>query len=509
MGKRSKLSGFLAAAILLLCSSTATATDRYWIVSSGGWSTAANWVPLPGTEPSSADNAYIQNSGTATITASGEVCKYLYLGNTNSGTVNMTAGSLTISGFSYIGYSSTGVFTQSGGTNAIVPSTEFSLYLGYNSGASGIYNLSGSGQLLSPSENIGYISTGIFIQSGGNNRTGVLNIGSQSDSNGTYNLYGSGALVANIDEHIGLNGTGIFTQSDGTNTISSGLYLGHNSGSNGKYNLNGSGQLKAASGYIGNSGTGTLNQSGGTNTVNALTLGRYSASSGTYNLTGGTLFLTSISKGDGDAAFNFGGGTLQPNSSFTTTLPMTLTGINGNANLDTTVFTVGLSGVLSGTGGLNKFGSGKLTLSALNTYSGDTIVNDGTLEIAGGIDANGTSLIDVQAGKALLKTVNVTKENLDITTAALATFEVANGTHEVGVIDGSGITQVDDGASLTATSIRQGTVIIGAGAKIILKPRAGIGPLSTRITPIPEPSIIVLLAGTLLALAYNWVKKEK
>ena len=47
---------------------------------------------------------------------------------------------------------------------------------------------------------------------------------------------------------------------------------------------------------------------------------------------------------------------------------------------------------------LTKAGSGTLTLNGLNTYSGNTIINGGTLEIAGGIDPLGTPLIDVQSG---------------------------------------------------------------------------------------------------------------
>ena len=57
--------------------------------------------------------------------------------------------------------------------------------------------------------------------------------------------------------------------------------------------------------------------------------------SGTYTLNGGTLIVSAMSGGSGTAAFNFGGGTLQANGSFTTTLPMTLTGSGGNATVDT------------------------------------------------------------------------------------------------------------------------------------------------------------------------------
>lgn len=91
-----------------------------------------------------------------------------------------------------------------------------------------------------------------------------------------------------------------------------------------------------------------------------------------------------------------------------------------------------------GSGGLVKKGTGKLTLNAFINFIGDTAINGGTLEIAGGIDPSGTSLIDVQSGTAVLETVKVSKTNLNINTAALATFEVLNGAHVVGDITGRG-----------------------------------------------------------------------
>jgi hypothetical protein len=66
--------GFMAAAILLLSSSSTLAVDRYWQVAYGDWSEPANWSG--GSAPTGDDNAYIVNGGTATLTLSG-TCQYL------------------------------------------------------------------------------------------------------------------------------------------------------------------------------------------------------------------------------------------------------------------------------------------------------------------------------------------------------------------------------------------------------------------------------------------------
>ena len=168
---------------------------------------------------------------------------------------------------------------------------------------------------------------------------------------------------------------------------------------------------------------------------------------------------------------------------------MTLTGDGGNANIDTVGYKATLSCLISGAGGLNKLGTG-------------------TLEFAGGIMTNGPTLINVQAGKAVLKTVNVNDTDLNITTAALATFEVVNGAHTVGVISGNGTTLVDTGAKLTAASISQNTLTIGSGATVTIQAIPG-GPLSGTTALVPEPSTLVLLGIGIVSLAVcTWQRRD-
>ncbi len=127
----------------------------------------------------------------------------------------MTGGGLTVSNSAFVGYSGTGYFSQSGGTNTATNN----LYLGYNSGDSGVYNLSGAGQIAfsyGSTQFVGYSGTGTFTQSGGTNTTFFLDLAYEPGSSGTYNLQ-SGLLVSQAAQaYVGWGGTGTFNQSGGT-----------------------------------------------------------------------------------------------------------------------------------------------------------------------------------------------------------------------------------------------------------------------------------------------------
>jgi hypothetical protein len=100
----------------------------------------------------------------------------------------------------------------------------------------------------------------------------------------TVTLQPTGGALSTGFEVIGSDGTGTFTQSGGTNTVTTNLTLGLNPTGNGSYDLSG-GALSAVYEYIGYSGTGLFTQSGGTNTItNDLFLGTNSLGNGSYNL---------------------------------------------------------------------------------------------------------------------------------------------------------------------------------------------------------------------------------
>ncbi|GEM_PF-5430350 len=197
----------------------------------------------------------------------------------------------------YFGYDNTAVFSQDHGTN-----TAEKFYIGYNKEADGTYELKTNGILkteysggngdssdlnfIKGIQHIGYNGTGTLNQTGGTNSVFCLFVGYNSGSTGRYNLQGN-AVVNSTYEVIGRSGTGSFSQSGGTNTVHR-LYLGYESGATGSYMLAG-GNLNADMEYVGYNGNGSFTQTGGTNTTPALSIGTNSSGRGLYTLSGGTL----------------------------------------------------------------------------------------------------------------------------------------------------------------------------------------------------------------------------
>lgn len=204
-----------------------------------------------------------------------------------------------------------------------------------------------------------------------------------------------------------------YTQSAGTNSVTSTLTLGLTTGA-GIYNLSGTGALSAVNETVGNAGTGNFNQTGGTNTINGGTLlvGNSNTSlASTYSLGGGTLTLAlggNVVVGNtGRASFAHSSGTMN----FTGVTPGNLTLAAGNATNNNT-YTLSNTGQITNASTLNVGKSGTATF----TQTGGTIAL-GNLAAAGNLvlgdlaSGNGTYNLSATTGTGSISVDNVTVGN--------------------------------------------------------------------------------------------------
>ncbi len=225
-------------------------------------------------------------------------------------------------------------------------------------------NMSG-GSLSTWAHDVGVNGTGQFSQSGGTNAiTAYLRLGLNSGDAGTYVLSGTGCLVCPSDEIIGDFGAGTVSQSGGSNTTGT-LLIGYISGGRGTYSLS-DGLLSASMEYLGSSGIGVFDQSGGTNSLvsGTLQIGNSSAASGTYTLRGGSLVVASEIVGTtGSGTFTQSGGTNTVTGGTGSFCIAQQSGSKGVYNLNGGTLIVPAITVGSGTGTFN-WGGGTLQPSA-------------------------------------------------------------------------------------------------------------------------------------------------
>ncbi|EEH0119992.1 fibronectin-binding autotransporter adhesin ShdA [Salmonella enterica] len=291
------------------------------------------------------------------------------------------------------------------------------------------------------------------LGSGDIDNSGVLKVG-EGDLENT--LSGSGSLVKTGTGELTLSGNN--TYSGGT-TITGGTLTADHADSLGTGTIANNGVLQVGEGELENtlSGTGSLVKTG----TGELTLSGDNTYSGGTTITGGTLtadYADSLGTGAiaNSGVLQVGEGELENTLSGSGSLVKTGTGeltLNGDndysggttiddgvliadhadslgtgAVANSGVLQVGegeLENTLSGSGSLVKIGTGELTLSGDNSYSGATTITDGTLIAAnvnalgsGNIDNSGTLMLDAEGEFNLA----------NVTTQSGATTELARGT---------------------------------------------------------------------------------
>ncbi|PDN58837.1 fibronectin-binding autotransporter adhesin ShdA [Salmonella enterica] len=323
-------------------------------------------------------------------------------------------------------------------------------------------NVTGEGQIVkSGSDEL--IVTGDNNYSGGTTITGGTLTADHADSLGTGAIANSGVLQVGEGElentlsgagSLVKTGTGELTLSgdnsySGTTTITGGTLTADHADSLGTGTIANSGVLQVGEGELENtlSGSGSLVKTG----TGELTLSGDNNYSGGTTIAGGTLTA--------DHADSLGTGAIANNG----------------------VLQVGegeLKNTLSGTGSLVKIGTGELTLSGDNTYSGGTTIDDGVLIAA---NVNALSGGDVDNSGTLMLDANGAFELANVTTHSGATTALAAGsTLDAGQLtqeDGSTLS-IDLGAATDEAMITADSVTLGGTLNV-----TGIGSVTDSWTP--------------------------
>ncbi|MCO6045456.1 family 43 glycosylhydrolase [Aeoliella sp. ICT_H6.2] len=412
-----------------------------------------------------------------------------------SGNLFVRRGTLSVTGsLSASSYTSVGQILGETATMRVAGSGSFTANADFNIGDTGDNSTPATGTLyLSDNASIvvgtsggfyvgsGYNSgsraEGTVVQSGGTltvNRPqdGSFVVGGRgsANANGVYNLSG-GTVDANTNVFVGGRGTGTVNQSGGTFDASGFVAIGRYSGSTGSWTIS-DGTLNQANAdnwlLVGEEGEGTLTVDGYglVNAVGATQVGYQSSGAGVINLRGGTFRARSITRGAGTATVNFNGGVLQSRLS-TSTLLENLTAANvqtGGAKIDTQAYDVTLSQSLlhdaalgtSPDGGLTKFGTGTLTLTTANTFTGATSVSEGTLRLTGAASIASSAIIEVHPGASF-----------DVSELG-STFQLAAGQT---LINQSDTTVVGDvtatsGSTVTGKGVFRHNVTIASGSRL-------------------------------------------
>lgn len=284
--------------------------------------------------------------------------------------------------------------------------------------------------------------------------------GNTVDVSGKLNPLGTDGAIFdtngnNVTFNTALSGGALIKQGTGTltlfadNTYTGGTTINAGTLQIGAGNITGSivgnvdvGSNGTLSFYQGGSPTfdGAVSGSGAVNKIGNNTLiltGDSTGFTGTTTITAGTLQL-----GNGGTAGNIGGSIVNQ-------------GVLAIDHSDSVI----LSGVISGSGSLQQNGTGTAILAADNTYTGNTTVNAGTLQIG-----NGGSSGDVLGNVTVNAGGNLTFDRSDTYTFP------SNGVG--GVISGAGsVTQAGSGTTILAsnsrytggTTISAGTLQLGNG----------------------------------------------
>jgi len=322
--------------------------------------------------------------------------------NQTGGAVNLTGGQM------FIGNVGSGIYNLSG-TGTITANNY--LVIG-RSGGNGTFNMTGgtinkSGNAFVISSRDGGLSSGTLNHSGGTiNSSSEVWIGQAGNTSagafGTNNISGTAVLNVTNWLAVGREGAiGVLNISGGTINKTGGgnLTITHGTGARGTINQTG-GTLNILTGesWIGeDGGPGIWNMNGGVANVGVVHIAQTGSANGTLSINGGTFAATELTTGNNSAvsSLNLNGGIVQAAASSANFLHdiFIVQVQSGGAIFDSQAFNITIPQALptsgDGSGGLTKLGSGVLTLSGANGYSGPTLVGAGKLAVTTDSSGNG------------------------------------------------------------------------------------------------------------------------
>jgi fibronectin-binding autotransporter adhesin len=301
---------------------------------------------------------------------------------------------------------------------------------------SGYVGWNGAGGTLVVSNNAVLECTQFWLGQGGNNRWGV------------FDQYGGTVRLNNA-------GTDAFNQRV--------LIIGEYPGATSYVNLHG-GTLLVTNGQartlIGQSGGGLLRIHGGLAVLKGV---RALGQAGGIDLDGGELRVG----GNGidwtagpQPAINLGGGTLSAYENWASSVPMVLNGTNGNTQVNGLGYTIGLSGALTGTGRLDKVGTGTLAING--AYGAGAIaVSGGTLGGTGTINA----AVTVGAGAGVQPGYLTAPGALVVTSVSFGAdsvlYSLVNGTASLLRVTGTNGLTAPAGAGAVTVTVQNASLPVG------------------------------------------------
>jgi autotransporter-associated beta strand protein len=374
------------------------------------------------------------NTYTGTTTVSGGALQLNTGGVINiPGAAPVTSGQLVINGGSFTAGASSNITAGSIGVSVKGGTATYSGGLTTDAGVDSNWLISVTGGTLSASSmslgrgqsateftspstaEVGITTEGLVINGGAVNITGALNMGSQSTGvNSSVNAYlASGSLTVG----------GTTTITDATNGRYSEIDV-----YGGTFTSNDTAGAGIKIGGFDKATSDDLFVNGGTVNTNKISFGDSTQTAGTdvMHLNGGALYVGTggMVKGETSGSttnlITLSGGTLGALGNWTSSLAMVLGGTSGSAatTIQTgtssgTAHNISLSGVLSTasgtTAGLKEAGTGTLTLSGANTFTGGVTINSGTVSVATGGTLGSTSdAVTVNTGGTLSLGINQT-----------------------------------------------------------------------------------------------------